>query len=412
MRKNFLAGLFIALILFSASSCFAESWTGYFGAYWDSWFGSSEQSPDLNADKSESVILPEHLAANWDKLTGSLVEALALNDKQESLPNNAWFGEDKTSNAAKINKLLDAALSILINGEAGKMRHEASQLRAKIANLRIELDDLRNKKITAPDSNYYVLFWRLTKEKADKRITELEQEIKSSEESLLAINAKLSESLKTIGLDLDASQVEILMNSVTGEDLLQNAIIFDNVKKIVAKLEELAQNDTNSIEITRRYSGMYLILNDLLIHTQEELIKKIDSSYKPNLDAIITEAGNLQRDAQARSRNKAYTQAQRESFIKNAESNALTIRVAKLYIELLNTQKTGTLASIKSLRLNRDLAENTYRTVRSSGELRGLIHSGLSLFETINALKMPELKIFENGAMRLEFEEINRRLKK
>ncbi|MBQ7578304.1 MAG: hypothetical protein IJT21_08575 [Synergistaceae bacterium] len=412
MRKNFLAGLFIALILFSASSCFAESWTGYFGAYWDSWFGSSEQSPDLNADKSESVILPEHLAANWDKLTGSLVEALALNDKQESLPNNAWFGEDKTSNAAKINKLLDAALSILINGEAGKMRHEASQLRAKIANLRIELDDLRNKKITAPDSNYYVLFWRLTKEKADKRIAELEREIKSSEESLLAINAKLSESLKTIGLDLDASQVEILMNSVTGEDLLQNAIIFDNVKKIVAKLEELAQNDTNSIEITRRYSGMYLILNDLLIHTQEELIKKIDSSYKPNLDAIITEASNLQRDAQARSRNKAYTQAQRESFIKNAESNALTIRVAKLYIELLNTQKTGTLASIKSLRLNRDLAENTYRTVRSSGELRGLIHSGLSLFETINALKMPELKIFENGAMRLEFEEINRRLKK
>ena len=103
---------------------------------------------------------------------------------------------------------------------------------------------------------------------------------------------------------------------------------------------------------------------------------------------------------------------QRESFIKNAESNALTVRVANLYVKLLDQQKAATLESIKSLKLNRDLAENTYKTVKSSGELRGLIHSGLSLFDTINALKMPELKIFESGAMRLEFEEINRRLKK
>ena len=68
--------------------------------------------------------------------------------------------------------------------------------------------------------------------------------------------------------------------------------------------------------------------------------------------------------------------------------------------------------SIKSLKLNRDLAENTYRTVRSSGELRSLIHSGLSLFDAVNELKMPELKIFESDAMRIEFEKISGRLKK
>ena len=202
------------------------------------------------------------------------------------------------------------------------------------------------------------------------------------------------------------------MNSVTGDDLLQNGVVFDNVKKIVVKLEELAQNDSNSLDITRRYSGLYLVLNDLLIYTQDELIKKIDLSYKPSLAAIIKEAGELQRDAQNKSRNRAYTQAQRDSFIQNAESNALTLKVANLYVKLLDQQRNATLESIRSLKLNRDLAENTYKTVRSSGELRGLIHSGLSLFDTINALKMPELKIFESGAMRLEFEEINRRLKK
>ena len=70
------------------------------------------------------------------------------------------------------------------------------------------------------------------------------------------------------------------------------------------------------------------------------------------------------------------------------------------------------LSSIRSLKLNRDLAENTYRTIRSSGELRGLIHTGLNVFDAIGKLSMPELKTFESGIMREEFDEINRRLKR
>ena len=212
-------------------------------------------------------------------------------------------------------------------------------------------------------------------------------------------------------MELNASQVEILLNSVTGDELLQNAIIFDNVKSVVAKLEELAQNETNSFEITRRYSGMYLVLNDLLIHTQEELIRKIDGEYKPRLNAVINEADSLRKEALKRSNQNVYTKKQRESFTQNAKSNAATIKVAKLYSQLLDSQRKGTLNTIKSLKLNRELAENTYRTVRSNDELKSLIRSGLNLFDSINALSMPELKIFENGAMRLEFEEINRRLK-
>ena len=192
---------------------------------------------------------------------------------------------------------------------------------------------------------------------------------------------------------------------------MNNAIVFENVKAVVGKLEELAQNDTNTLDITRRYTGMYLVLNDLLLHTQEELIRKIDGEYKPQLKAIMTEAESLRKEAITRSNQDVYSKDQRRGFAANAQSNALTIQVANLYIELLDSQKAGTMESIKNLRLNRDLAENTYKTVRSSGELRGLIHTGLKVFDTVGTLKMPELKVFESGVMRLEFEEINRRLK-
>ncbi len=426
MRKNLLAGLILACLL--CNCAYASDWKSYFKVDWDEvgnyatekWNDASDyvtglftKSKDVKAEKvSSDEILPPEVAQGWDKLTNSLTDALTLRDKNEKLPKKSWipFKEDQQSNTKKINALLDSALSILVNGEAGTMRREASALRDKVEKMRVELDDLRNKRINAPESSY--LPWRLTRDKAERKIAELQEEIQVCEENLKVINSKLTASLNEIGLELTETQTDILLNSVTGDDLLQNTVVFSNVKAVVEKLEQLAQNETNSLEITRRYTGLYLVLNDLLIHTQEELVRKIDGEYKAKLNAIINEAENLRKDALTKSNQNEYSQAQRKSFASNAQANAMTVKVANLYIELLNSQRKGTMESLKSLRLNRDLAENTYKTVRSSGELRGLIHSGLKLFDAVDALKMPELKVFESGVMRMEFEEINRRLRK
>ena len=409
MKKKIFAGMVLALVLCNGAyaSDFRINW-GAVGDYFTGFFAG--KSKDIPIQKDDT--LPENIAEDWGKLTDTLTDTLTLRDKQETLPGWTWipFHEDKTTNAKKINALLDEALAILSDGKAGDARKEANALREGIARKRAELDGLRNKRITAPEKTY--IPFKLTKAKADEKISALEEEIQDSTEALEGVNERLAEAFNEIGLELDGSQVEVLLNSVTGDDLMQNASVFANVKAVVSKLEELAQNETNTLDITKRYTGMYLVLNDLLIHTQEELLKKIDDEYSPKLNAILTEAQALRRDALAKSNQKVYTMPQRKAFAQNAESNAITIQVARLYIELLNSQRDATAAHIRDLSLNRDLAENTYRTLRSSGELKGLIHSGLSTFDAVESLSMPELKVFENGAMRLEFEEINRRLKK
>ena len=421
MRRKFLAGVILAGMLCSPAS--AASWSEYWGAFtgyvsekWDGAVayvgGLFAKTDNVSQPEISGENLPEAVAENWGKLTDTLSDTLTLRDKQETLPKSSWlpFREDQKTNGAKINALLDRALSILINGDAAEVRKSASDIRDRIAKQREELDDLRNKRITAPEKSS--LPWKLTKAKADDKIARLQEEIADNEESLNAINGKLAVALKEIGLELDASQTEILLNSVTGDDLMNNAVVFSNVKIVVEKLEELAQSEDNTLEITKRYTGMYLVLNDLLLHTQEELVRKIDEEYKPQLKGIIADAESLRKEALTRSNQNVYSKDQRRGFAANAQSNALTIQVANLYIELLDTQKRGTLDSIKSLKLNRDLAENTYKTVRSSAELRGLIRTGLKVFDTLETLKMPELKIFESGVLRLEFEEISRRLKK
>ncbi len=353
--------------------------------------------------------LPSYLVEKWGSLTETLSDALSLRDRQETLPASSWFGADRTSNARKIDELLDQALEILAQGRAGDLRRQGLELRAEIPKLRLEADGLRNQRISAPESSR--LPWVKTRTKIDERLSELDGEIADRERALSAVNAQLAEALRDLGLQLDDRQIDILLSSVTGDDLLQNAVVFSNVRTMVEKLAELSREDRDNLEINRRYSGLYLVLNDLLIHTQEELVRRIDGKYKPRLVEIGREAEALRKEALARGSQAGYSDLQKKSFALNAESNAMTLRVAELYTRLLDSQRKGILDNLADLRRNRDLAENTYRTVRSSGDLRNLIRSGLELFDSIHALSMPEILPFENEAIRREFEEINKRLR-
>ena len=353
--------------------------------------------------------LPSYLVEKWGSLTETLSDALSLRDRQETLPASSWFGADRTSNARKIDELLDRALEILVQGQAGDLRRHALALRAEIPKLRLEADGLRNQRISAPESSR--LPWVRTRAKIDERLSELDGEIADRERALSAVDAQLAEALRALGLQLDDRQIDVLLSSVTGDDLLQNAVVFANVRAVVEKLAELSREDRDNLEVNRRYSGLYLVLNDLLIHTREELVRKIDGEYKPRLGEIAKEAEALRREALAKASQTGYSDAQKKSFALNAESNAMTLRVAELYMQLLDSQRKGILDNLADLRRNRDLAENTYRTVRSSGDLRNLIRSGLELFDSIHALSMPEILPFENEAIRREFEEINKRLR-
>jgi hypothetical protein len=354
--------------------------------------------------------MPEGLMSSWDKLTTALADTLQLRDKQETLPDSSFWGEDKNSNAKKINALLDQALAILLQGDANDLRKQALQLREEIPGQQMQLDDLRNKRISAPESSKAP--WVTTRPDIESQITRLEGEIAAKKRTLADINGKIAKALRQMGLDLEDKQIDIFLTSVTGDDLFQNTVIFANVKLVVEKLAELSREDRDNLEISRRYTGMYLVLNDLLIVSQEGLIGKIDQDYKPHLAKIRAEAETLRLEAQDRARQSQYTDAQKNVFKANAQANAMTVRVSELYSELLQSQRASVMTTLVELRRGRDVAENTYKTVRSTGDLRNLIRSGLELFDSIQALSMPQIQSFENDAIRKEFEEINKRLRK
>ena len=98
----------VTLIFLQASCASVTVWddfSSYISNAWDdlsgyvmSWF-NDDKKPEIAGDN-----LPGNIAGNWDKLSGTLNDALTLRDKQETLPDSTWmpFTEDKASNGKKI----------------------------------------------------------------------------------------------------------------------------------------------------------------------------------------------------------------------------------------------------------------------------------------------------------------------
>ena len=400
----------LCVLVMSASLAYAAPSSpdsgGGIGSYLKRLWPWTKEEPPAPADQDA---FPAYLTSSWEALSSTLTEALNLRDKQETLPSSALFGADKSSNAKKVGALLDQAVEILLQGDADDLRRQALALRESGPALRLKANDLRNRRISAPESSN--LPWAMTRAKIDESLTNLDAEIKAKERALEDINGKIAKALRKMGLDLDGRQVDALLTSVTGDDLFQNTVVFANVKHVVEKLAELSREDGSNLEINRRYTGMYLVLNDILIVTQEGLAEKIETDYKPRLALIRAEAEKLRAEAAECARQRQYTESQRNAFEANERANAMTIRVAKLYAELLESQRRSVMMTLSDLRRGRDVAENTYKTVKSTGDLRNLIRSGLDLFDSIRSLSMPQIQPFENDAIRKEFEEINKRLK-
>ncbi|MDR2176342.1 MAG: hypothetical protein LBO82_10470 [Synergistaceae bacterium] len=375
-------------------------------------------------ENRQEKTLPKQLASSWEELISTLTEALPLRDKQETLPDTVWFGDDKASNAQKINALLDRAIGILLCGDAEELRRESNRLKGEVlpALLR-EREEMRNKLISAPESadaswvstlpGLSAFVSRpMTRSEVKARLAELDGEIRDKERAVQEIRVKIASSLREIGTDLSGEQLDILLTSVTGDDLLQNTVIFANVKHVLEKLAEFSRDDLDDLDRARRCMGMYLVLNDILVVTQEGLLEKIDGDYKPQLADIRANAESLRADAAKRASQRQYDESQKKTFAANERANAMTVRVADLYSEFLEDQKGNVIKTLQYLRRNHDVAENTYKTVKSTGDLRVLIRSGLNLFDSIRSLSMPKIQIFENDALRKEFEEINKRLRK
>ncbi|MCC9602462.1 hypothetical protein LOC67_18075 [Stieleria sp. JC731] len=345
----------------------------------------------------------------------TLEEARTLVDQHADLPDSSSipFRTDKQSNSAAINELLDEAIEALCISQVSDYRQQIRDATNAIANSQEKIADYRRQRLSASyakDQSQIdkVNPFELSKEAIDEQIKSEQDSIENQRERLAELKATFAKELTKIGVDVDEEGVESLLSSVSGDDIVSMAVVFDNIKQLTSQLQELTEESGEALETSKRYYGMYVVLVHVMDRIQKTFIRDINTDYIPKLDGFAEQATkNIQ---QAQTLIKA-NGGDVDTLKGNIESNELTRRTAKLYIEFLKQNAQQIANENKRAQKNLATAMNTYDTVKLSSDVAKLMSTGRRDFEVLMKLKVPSLREFNNDAIRKEFQRMTSELR-
>jgi len=367
---------------------------------------------------SETDTAPEVISYDLKDVLSLLSNALSIHDEIPTLEESKLIGRDVSDAQSDMGALIDEVIGVLDSEAIIKLRSTYRKLEAKIKSENDKLVGYKSDRVIAPLDGATMIsrvtptatlkrMVASTKGDYDQLITVTENNIKAYEQDLSSIKEELRLALAEVGVSLNSDQLETLMGSVVGEDIISMSVVFRTVKDLTDQLEQLTNETAESLEHSKKYYGMVVILYRIVTTMQDQFIKKVTDTYLPKL-------ANYKADAKA-------TILESDQLIKNGvnveilkaniQANILTIEVINLYVSILEKQrkkveKARDIASKESL-----VADNTYRTVSLSSAVVSMIREGRSTFETLMGIQMPDIRVFKNDEIKSEFNKLTAKMK-
>ena len=300
---------------------------------------------------------------------------------------------------------MDEVVDILGIAPAAEIRREIASLEAQNREDETKIANLRERRIAAPGEALF-----------GDTVARIDTEIRDRMKAIVARDQLISErkevfaaELATMGIDLTREQVDFLLATVVGDNVIDISIAFYNVKLITEQLESLTGESLESIEIARRYYGMYTVLLRTLDTIYDEAVLMINERYLVGIEEIMGRTRQLTKQTQSLLR-KADPQ-HRAALEANVRAQEFALEAAETYRAYLEQQRMGILEAQRRLRANIEVAENTYETVKISGDLLRVMRASDELFALLFELQVPDLRPFENLELRREFEKLTTRLR-
>ena len=346
----------------------------------------------------------------WSKAMPKLEQALELFERGETLPESKIFGADKQSNNAKYEKLLNEVFDILLDSEFHASRGEYRSLEGRIDKSEQKIAELRKERIGAPEKTW--IPFRQTRSKIDKEVDELKEDIARFRKEKEAIRSSMVAALSAMGVSVDGARLDILLASVSGDDVIALLLAADSIKKINLQIVELLRKGEGSIHMARKYTGIHMVLVDIYLHAHHDVLEKIASEYSPRLDAITSSAQILKKQAEQMLAGTPGGDGQRQVLETNVKANERTVQTASLYREYLRTQQNKLRISAEKLKNDLSVARNTYQTVKTGGDLISLINISMRTLEGVFGFALPDLSTVYDQEVLKEFERITGQIRK
>ncbi len=360
--------------------------------------------------ETDPVQRPTDTSAFFERTHGSLEVALEMFDEQREMPKNDdlafydFLSRTKESQQRKIEGYLEVAAESLGISKINDRREKIVNLRQQILTSRRNISIYQRKRISAPKSTYNPL--SVSQKGYDKKISNARESIKQSEAEIQQEKDTLIAELNQLGMKITPTNVDILLESITGDEFVRISVIFDNAKQFARDLEQLTDQTGEDLETAKKYYGVYLMLLKTIDQLQNKFIDNVDDVYYPKLDQYAQEA--KQNIAEARQAILAGGNA--KVLENNIFNNQITYDAAMFYKQSLANQKSQMARANRETRKNILTAVNTYRTAALSKDLASLMAVSRRAFESISNLSVPDLRPFDNTRMKEEFSKLTREM--
>lgn len=360
--------------------------------------------------ETDPVQRPTDTSAFFERTHGSLEVALEMFDEQREMPKNDdlafydFLSRTKESQQRKIEGYLEVAAESLGISKINDRREKIVNLRQQILTSRKNISIYQRKRISAPKSTYNPL--SVSQKGYDKKISNARESIKQAEAEIQQEKDTLIAELNQLGMKITPTNVDILLESITGDEFVRISVIFDNAKQFARDLEQLTDQTGEDLETAKKYYGVYLMLLKTIDQLQNKFIDNVDDVYYPKLDQYAQEA--KQNIAEARQAIRAGGNA--KVLENNIFNNQITYDAAMFYKQSLANQKSQMARANRETRKNILTAVNTYRTAALSKDLASLMAVSRRAFESISNLSVPDLRPFDNTRMKEEFSKLTREM--
>lgn len=336
-------------------------------------------------------------------------EVKKLPSKDDYLLTPIWT-ETKEDRERKIRELLDAALGIVTDVPVVDVQKRIEERRRNIRELEDRVVRLRERQLTAPKDAMLPGLLNDTVDSLAREIEDANKRIGANRDDIAKAKSEVLAALNASGVKLTPAQVDLLLDSVLSSDLVRLVAVFDSAKIIDAQLAKLMSVAGENANAARKYFAMHAALFAMLVHAQDTLIGKVDTTYLPRLDAIIRDV------TEARAKTNELMRAenrpdQKRVLEANRDSQRITEETARAYRRYLLQQREQVAAARKRAAHDLRIADNTFETVEASVQLRALMRDSAASFDALQKLEAPTFdQIFRNEELRREFESLTKKL--
>lgn len=357
------------------------------------------------------------LSFDTRKVLGKLESALEVHDELPTLEESRLIGRDQKSAGRELDRIIRESMGLFESESINGLRTQYRRLEERIATEKDNITKFRKERVLASRDDRSLRtklmpgdmlksFVAVTKADFDMLIEAAENNIEGYEEEKARTITDMSNALGTIGVELSGDQLEALMSSVTGDDVVSMSVVFNAIKDMTTQLAELTQESGEDLAYAKKYYGMVVILHRIIATMQEQFVAEIDDRYLPKLQEYRGTANSNIKESRALLAGGANAETMRN----NIRSNEMTIQVINLYEKMLKGQRAKVNEALKVTEKEIRVANNTYNTVSLSSAVVSMIRQGANTFEQLISLQMPDVQEFQNEQVREEFRNLTARM--